>query len=808
MPAAPLGKAFITVQADVDEFPADLREKLKLALKEATEGVEFTEFNENIEKAGDEAAQRLGDEVEKEAEPRMKKAGEKAGKGFWSGLSGVWGGLAGAFLPTLIALGVEAGAALAPAVAGLAGAIPAAIVPAAASVGVLMLAFHGLGSAIKTALSGKATQAQLDQLKSLAPAARGFVLEIMNARDQLKGLQRDVQQAFFVQLQGVLTQIVKTSLPALRGGLALIAGDLGRIAAGVGNTLVKYASQLNTLLLGVHYILQSASPILSDFLRIFLELAIAAAPFVDSLTHGFAEALGKFADFIERANASGGLADFFNSALFALKQLGGLLSAAGGVIFGIVKALQATGGGGISFVVDLLHELSDFVKSPAGQGALVSLFQLLNQALSTLFQVIGPLLPAVGKLISDFAGPLTQVLKDLTPSLVAIADFIGKQPGLLEAAVIAWGAYKIAVAAADAVQAIFIAEEAATPWGLIILAIAAIVVGIILLVKHWHTIEEAGKKAWNAIKDAAVAVWHWLEGAAASVRDFEEKVGKFFLELPGKILGWLQSLPGDVAHILQDMVDQGAHAIGYGIGLWLNALFQLPGLIWQGLQAIPGLLRDLWHLAVQFVITEVHAGEDFLVDYFVKLPQRIGAWLEALPARMRAGWNAAWAVAKEEIIKGGEAALDWIGKLPGRIGHFFDNVGGAILGGLRSGINSVIKSFNKGIDDAAGPLHAVIPHIPLLAGGAIVKAPTVAMVGEAGPEAVIPLSNPARARELADQSGLTQTLLAGLQAGPTTVNVLCVLDTGDFIRVIDTRVTKGLDDEAAALATNSKSGGF
>jgi hypothetical protein len=82
------------------------------------------------------------------------------------------------------------------------------------------------------------------------------------------------------------------------------------------------------------------------------------------------------------------------------------------------------------------------------------------------------------------------------------------------------------------------------------------------------------------------------------------------------------------------------------------------------------------------------------------------------------------------------------------------------------------------------------------------------MIGEAGPEAVIPLSNPQRARVLADESGLTQTLLAGLQAGPTTVNVLCMLDTGDFVRVIDTRVTKGLGDEAAALATSSKTGGF
>lgn len=54
------------------------------------------------------------------------------------------------------------------------------------------------------------------------------------------------------------------------------------------------------------------------------------------------------------------------------------------------------------------------------------------------------------------------------------------------------------------------------------------------------------------------------------------------------------------------------------------------------------------------------------------------------------------------------------------------------------------------------------------ANGTIATKPTIGLFGEAGPEAVIPLSRPARARQLADESGLTSMLGGG---GGDTYNV-------------------------------------
>ena len=54
-----------------------------------------------------------------------------------------------------------------------------------------------------------------------------------------------------------------------------------------------------------------------------------------------------------------------------------------------------------------------------------------------------------------------------------------------------------------------------------------------------------------------------------------------------------------------------------------------------------------------------------------------------------------------------------------------------------SGINTMIKTINK----VPGVNISTVPKIPKLAKGGIIDSPTIAMVGEAGREAVMPLEN-------------------------------------------------------------------
>jgi hypothetical protein len=77
----------------------------------------------------------------------------------------------------------------------------------------------------------------------------------------------------------------------------------------------------------------------------------------------------------------------------------------------------------------------------------------------------------------------------------------------------------------------------------------------------------------------------------------------------------------------------------------------------------------------------------------------------------------------------------------------FKGVINAVIATLEGGLNFAIRGLNTildGIDKAAGPWvnFGEIPsvNLPRLAEGGIVTGPTIAMIGEKGPEAVIPLN--------------------------------------------------------------------
>ena len=80
------------------------------------------------------------------------------------------------------------------------------------------------------------------------------------------------------------------------------------------------------------------------------------------------------------------------------------------------------------------------------------------------------------------------------------------------------------------------------------------------------------------------------------------------------------------------------------------------------------------------------------------------------------------------------------------IGVAFKGVINAVISAMEKGLNFAIKGLNTildGIDKAAGPWvnFGTIPDVklPRLAEGGITTGPTIAMIGEKGPEAVIPL---------------------------------------------------------------------
>lgn len=102
---------------------------------------------------------------------------------------------------------------------------------------------------------------------------------------------------------------------------------------------------------------------------------------------------------------------------------------------------------------------------------------------------------------------------------------------------------------------------------------------------------------------------------------------------------------------------------------------------------------------------------------------------------------------KDSVIGVFNGLKDLAGKIFDGVGGAFKGVINAVISNLERGLNFAIKGLNiilDGIDSAAGPWinFGSVPEVslPRLASGGIVMSPTVAMIGEAGPEAVIPLN--------------------------------------------------------------------
>ena len=281
----------------------------------------------------------------------------------------------------------------------------------------------------------------------------------------------------------------------------------------------------------------------------------------------------------------------------------------------------------------------------------------------------GRIMATVGS-ISKMVGQWGSLISKIGTVLTSVGSFIAQYVAQLArgvAAGVAWLAEHTVMAAsfiaeniamAASATAAFIAENAAT-LGLVV-AIAAVVAGIVWLATHWH-------QAWTDIKNWALDAWHFID------------------------------------HIFRDGI----------IGDILSVAFPLVGLLthWS----------TVWH-TIQDIAMAVWRG----LHSFVFAPL-------------------------ETVFSMVVTALRFFGSVWTTIWHGIQSVLSAVWGV----IGPIISAISTGIHDIAGALggggitagaqrmlahHFAQIHMAHLAEGGIVSRPTLAIVGEAGPEMVVPLS--------------------------------------------------------------------
>lgn len=338
----------------------------------------------------------------------------------------------------------------------------------------------------------------------------------------------------------------------------------------------------------------------------------------------------------------------------------------------------------------------------------------------TAFTAFGAeVLAMVAPYIADIAERLIPLLKTaLEQAITAIqtaAQWIKEHETLLAAIGVAIGvvvtaiglynaaaAVKAAMAAAEvtsigaliaayAAQAVAMAAALA-PYLLIAAAIAALIAVIVLCVKHWDEIKAAAEKAWKKIQEAWKAAGEWFK------TNIVDKIKKVFSDIGA----WFSNLFAQAW--------KGIQQAWSGVAAWFSSL-------WKGIQ-----------------------------NAFAA----VGSWFGSI-----------FTTAYNGIKNAFSSVTSFFSGIWESIKSIFSNVGSAIADGIKGAVSSAVNSilrtaaniingFISAINFAIGIINAIPGvnigllkklSVPAMAKGGIVDSATLAVIGEQGKEAVLPLEN-------------------------------------------------------------------
>lgn len=370
---------------------------------------------------------------------------------------------------------------------------------------------------------------------------------------------------------------------------------------------------------------------------------------------------------------------------------------------------------------------------------------------------------------------LLPVFEAFLPVLQAVGKFAQDNSKLIVVLAGVFGGLATAIIAVNAAMKVFgLISLLSNPIGIVIVAVAALVAGIILLWKRSETFRDVATAVWEKVKDVVSGVVDFFDGPVKAAFEMIKGVinvisgivkGDFsqvwdgLKQAFGGVIDYIKTTLIELpAKILTTVVDIGK-TIVTGIA---SGVADLATKVWDKIKGLPAALLSLANGWVEglgniggAVIQWIKNGVTGLAD---AIWDKISGFADAL-------WN------KVKTIAG---SVKDIGKnIIGWIGDGLEAGATALANIVKGAINAVIDALNvgvKAINKAIGGINKInpfddipnIPLIPKLAKGGIVMGPTLAMIGEAGPEAVIPLNR-------ANGMGMTINVEAGLISTPDQI---------------------------------------
>lgn len=602
-----------------------------------------------------------------------------------------------------------------------------------------------------------------------------------NLSEAVGNIAQDFSSAFYD---------VITSTGAVRIGSAIVSTLLS-----LTSTIVEVGSKLaGSLFKGFEKVVVTSAPKISS---VFQSLLDTVAPVFESIERS----VNKFGDGLSRvydehvapainsiANAFNGLIDIiqilwenswqpfaeFLSGVFGVSiegisdLLGGGLLATLGLLADAIKLVAD----GFTVFSDWCKENKEpivalitawqtinFLSWAEQAGGLAGAFSLLGSKVSLIVGGIKNLGLAIKALTFDklvsFGETIylnTLYAKDFVVNSGKTIAQLGKTALELGKSALAWTAHaaKMGLAtAAEFAHSVAAGVATAATWAFnaalavltspitwIIAAIAALIAIGVLLYQNWDTVVEFAKTAWQGLCDfisgICQAIGEFFSGLWTKLQEIFEPIGQWFGEkfqqawdaivnIFTPIGSWFGQRWADVTSALAN------------IGAWFTNMFQKA---WTGLTNIFSKLGSWFGERWADVTNALSSVSNWFGEMFTNAYNAVKDAFSSIGDFFKGVWD----TVKSIFVNAGQM------------------VGEAVGGAFKSAVNAVLGTIENVVNGFIGMINGVLGvvrnlpglgwvgsvstvSLPRLARGGIVDSPTIAMIGEAGKEAVVPLEN-------------------------------------------------------------------
>lgn len=637
-------------------------------------------------------------------------------------------------------------------------AVAGALVPFAAGLGVAVLAISGLNK------ENKAVKQNLKELKN-----------------EFKDLQRIAANGLFGK-DGAGLDNITVLLEAIEPIVKSVSKALGDLLDQLGET--AKTKGFRDLMKDLSVILP---PLVTTIGRIsgnlgigLIQAFIALEPYVTRFLGWMEQVSIAFRDFGKDDGARGGsgLARFLDAASASAMRLWDLIVQVGNVLSTVFVAGKSTGDNIITKLADAAEDLNKWLTSPEGRQALQDMFTFAEQLADAFGRIVLAVIkfidaldtPTSRKVLLDILGLIEQIINALavgagwlnrwlefTTSMgQGWKDVFAGVEQAVDGAIEAFGRIKdyvvnILIPDLEDIWASMTLGDLVTRT---VLFFEDLTRGIMLVLdeffRWWDT-------AWDFLPDPVELVvrsllgpWQWLYDQLVGnsiIPDLIDEIVRLFGTLPGRIAGLLSPILPVFVTWLAPLVPAATQKVseiaksftGLASKIISNA-GDIAGKFGTWVAGLPGKARtNASNIADAY---KGLAGK--IIERAGSIASRFADWISGLPGR--ASRNAS-SIANQYSGLAGDAVKK-MGSLADAMGPW----GRAAVREANSIANGIVDEFSglgNQIENAIGPINihvnvdtSEVSRARNMAAGGLVNRASLRVVGEAGPEAVVPLARP------------------------------------------------------------------